>query len=270
MKFRRLPLPGRIIIFAVAGGVFVVAGVAVATSYNAIYRLVGSLDLYGDGITKTFGMMLDVAFIAAELAAILAGILKAVHLGRLPVGVDEDTIRDEARKVSKGWPGMAMLACGVATMAFNVVHAFLIGGAHDPLTIWRCIVAAFPPVLMILSFQVLIAIVKWTMLTLGRPLNSATVLSPATVAYGQAPAMAPSYSAGAAPQTGQTDLQLGSAVPKVEFARQVCRTKSPKELAKTEGPNLVGELQALGVGIAESEAWRAISEVKAERNGHRG
>jgi hypothetical protein len=71
-----------------------------------------------------------------------------------------------------------MVVCGVGTIGFNVAHAYLIGGRHDPLTVWRCVVAALPPVLMILSFQVLIAIVKWVMLHLGRPLNSAAVLSP--------------------------------------------------------------------------------------------
>jgi hypothetical protein len=83
-EFRDIPLPGRIIIVAIAVGVFAVAGVAVATSYNAVYRLVDSLDLYGESTNKTFGMMLDVAFIIAELAAILGGILRAVHLRRLP------------------------------------------------------------------------------------------------------------------------------------------------------------------------------------------
>ena len=46
-KFRHLPAAGRVIIVAVADGVLAVAVVACATSYNAIYRLVGMLDLYG-------------------------------------------------------------------------------------------------------------------------------------------------------------------------------------------------------------------------------
>ena len=162
-KFRHLPAAGRIIIVAVAIGVLAIAVVACATSYNAIYRLVGQLGLYGYRINQAFPLMLDAAFLVAELAAILGGIMRAV------------TRSDE---VSVGWPGTTMLLCGLGTIGFNVGHAYLIGGRGDPLTIWRCVVASLPPVLMILSFQVLIAIVKWVMLHLGRPLNSAAALTP--------------------------------------------------------------------------------------------
>ena len=89
-KFRHLPVAGRIIIVAVAIGVFAIAVVACATSYNAIYRLVGHLGLYGYRINQAFPLMLDAAFLVAELAAILGGIMRAV------------TRSDE---VSVGWPG---------------------------------------------------------------------------------------------------------------------------------------------------------------------
>jgi hypothetical protein len=160
-KFRHLPTVGRVIIVAVAFGVLAVAAVACATSYNAIYRLVGMLGLYGGGITKAFPLLLDTAFIIAEFAAVLGGIMRAVT-------ASED--------VTKGWPYTAMLVCGAGTLAFNIGHALTLG--RDSLTVWRCVVASLPPVLMIISFQVLIAIVKWVMLHLGRPLNSATALSP--------------------------------------------------------------------------------------------
>ena len=51
-KFRHLPIAGRLIIVAVAIGVFAIAVVACATSYNAIYRLVGDLGLYGYRINQ--------------------------------------------------------------------------------------------------------------------------------------------------------------------------------------------------------------------------
>ena len=172
-KFRHIPVAGRLIIVTVAIGVFAIAVVACATSYNAIYRLVGDLGLYGYRINQAFPLMLDAAFLVAELAAILGGIMRAV------------TRSDE---VSAGWPGTTMLLCGAGTIGFNIAHAYLIGGRGDPLTIWRCVVASLPPVLMILSFQVLIAIVKWVMLHLGRPLNSAAALTPTMPGYGLAPA----------------------------------------------------------------------------------
>jgi hypothetical protein len=167
-KFRHLPAAGRAIIVVVAIGVFAIALVACATSYNAIYRLVGQLGLYGYRINQAFPLLLDAAFLVAELAAILGGIMRAV------------TRSDE---VTAGWPEAAMLLCGLGTIGFNVGHAYLLGGRGDPLTVWRCVVAALPPVLMVVSFQVLIAIVKWVMLHLGRPLNSAAALTP-TASYG--------------------------------------------------------------------------------------
>ena len=176
-KFRHLPAAGRLIIVAVAIGVFAIAVVACATSYNAIYRLVGQLGLYGYRINQAFPLMLDAAFLVAELAAILGGIMRAV------------TRSDE---VSAGWPGTTMLLCGLGTIGFNVAHAYLLGGRGDPLTVWRCVVASLPPILMILSFQVLIAIVKWVMLHLGRPLNSAAALTPTAMpGYGMAPPPGP-------------------------------------------------------------------------------
>jgi hypothetical protein len=174
-KFRHLPAAGRIIIFAVAFGVFAIAAAACATSYNAIYHLVDMLGLYGAGITKTFPGLVDFAFIVGESAAILGGIMRAV------TGSEE---------VTKGWPYTAMWVCGLCTIAFNVWHAALIGGLDDPLTVPRCVVAALPPILMMVSFQVLISIVKWVMLHLGRPLNSAAALSP-TGYPGAAPGGAP-------------------------------------------------------------------------------
>jgi hypothetical protein len=177
-KFRHIPAAGRLIIIAVAAGVLAIAIVAYATSYNAIYRLVGQLGLYGYRTNQAFPLMLDAAFLAAELAAILAGIMQAV------------TRSDE---VSVGWPGATMLLCGLGTIGFNIAHAYLLGGRGDPLTVWRCVVASLPPVLMILSFQVLIAIVKWVMLHLGRPMNSAAALTPTVPApgYGMAPPPGP-------------------------------------------------------------------------------
>ena len=155
-KFRQIPTAGRVIIVTVAIGVLIIALVACWTSYNAIYRLVADLGLYGDKTNKVFPLLVDAAFLVAELAAILGAIMRTV------------TRSDE---VSPGWPVFLMIICGLGTIVFNIAHAYLISpaGWADPLTKWRCLVATLPPLLMILSFQVLIAIVKWVMLRLGRP-----------------------------------------------------------------------------------------------------
>jgi hypothetical protein len=87
---------------------------------------------------------LDAAFIVAQLAAILAGILRG----------------------SRGWPIVTMLLTGALTVWFNLQHA----GA-DP---GRRLAAALPPVLMMLAFEIDIQIVKWVMQALGKPLSPIT------------------------------------------------------------------------------------------------
>jgi hypothetical protein len=182
-RFRHLPAAGRAIIIGVAIGVLAIALVACATSYNAIYRLVTDLHLYGYRTNQAFPLLVDLAFLVGESAAILGGIMRAV------------TRSDE---VTRGWPYAAMLLCGAGTVAFNVWHAYLVGGRGDPLTVARCVVASLPPLLMIVSFQVLISIVKWVMLHLGRPLDSAAVLSPTGAMPGMLPSPVPGPVPGAA------------------------------------------------------------------------
>ena len=250
-KFRHIPAAGRAIIVAVAAGVFAIAVVACATSYNAIYRLVGQLGLYGYRINQAFPLMLDAAFLVAELAAILGGIMRAV------------TRSDE---VSVGWPGVTMLLCGLGTIGFNIAHAYLIGGRGDPLTVWRCVVASLPPVLMILSFQVLIAIVKWVMLHLGRPLHSAAALTPTAMpgygAYGLFPphpvyGQVPSPAQQQAPQNGHGEL----AEPTKRAAVEMYLSRlSPQELGVTTGSSIVAALAGQGIPVEETYAGRILGE----------
>jgi Protein of unknown function (DUF2637) len=253
-KFRHLPAAGRAIIVVVAIGVLAIAVVACATSYNAIYRLVGQLGLYGYRINQAFPLLLDAAFLVAELAAILGGIMRAV------------TRSDE---VSVGWPGTAMLLCGLGTIGFNVGHAYLLGGRGDPLTVWRCVVAALPPVLMMVSFQVLIAIVKWVMLHLGRPLNSAAALAP-TPGYGMVPpgpyglfpphpvyGQVPSVGQQGVPQNGHGELPEPTKRAAVEL---YLSRLSPQELGVATGSSIVAALAAQGIPVEETYAGRILGE----------
>ena len=254
-KFRHLPAAGRAIIVVVAAGVLAIAVVACATSYNAIYRLVGQLGLYGYRINQAFPLLLDAAFLVAELAAILGGIMRAV------------TRSDE---VTVGWPGAAMLLCGLGTIGFNVGHAYLLGGRGDPLTVWRCVVAALPPALMMVSFQVLIAIVKWVMLHLGRPLNSAAALTP-TPGYGLAPPVGtyglfpphpvygqvPSVGQQGVPQNGQGELPEPTKRAAVEL---YLSRLSPQELGVATGSSIVAALGGQGIPVEETYAGRILGE----------
>ena len=219
--------------------------------------------------------MLDAAFLVAELAAILGGIMRAV------------TRSDE---VSVGWPGTTMLLCGLGTIGFNVAHAYLLGGRGDPLTVWRCVVAALPPILMILSFQVLIAIVKWVMLHLGRPLtapppspprcrSSATAWSRRPAPYGLFPphpvyGQVPSAAQQQAPQNGHGELPEPTKRAAVEMylSRLV-----PEELGVATGSSVVAALAGQGIAVEETYAGRILGEwrvahpapTKARRKGGR-
>jgi hypothetical protein len=262
-KFRHIPVAGRLIIIAVAIGTFAIAVVACATSYNAIYRLVGQLGLYGYRINQAFPLMLDAAFLVAELAAILGGIMRAV------------TRSDE---VSAGWPGAAMLLCGLGTIGFNVGHAYLLGGRGDPLTIWRCVVAALPPILMMVSFQVLIAIVKWVMLHLGRPLNSAAALTPTAMPYGMAPpspyglfpphplyGQVPSPGQQGVPQNGHGELPEPTKRAAVELHLSQL---SPQELGVATGSSVVAALAGQGMAVEETYAGRILGEWRVAHPAH--
>src|SRR5215211_6345832 len=124
LRFQDLNSTGEAIIIAVGVLTLAVAAVAFATSYGALYAWVRDTGLYSDRLTRLWPLLLDAAFIVAQLAAILAGILRG----------------------GRGWPILTMLLTGALTVWFNLQHA----GA-DP---GRRLAAALPPVLMMLAFEI--------------------------------------------------------------------------------------------------------------------
>jgi hypothetical protein len=144
LRFSDLNPLGRAIIITVAALTFGVAAVSFATSYGALYAYVRDTGLYSDRLTRLWPLLLDGAFIVAQLAAILAGILRG----------------------SRGWPILTMLLTGALTVWFNLQHA-----GSDP---GRRLAAALPPVLMMLAFEIDVQIVKWVMTALGKPLGPIT------------------------------------------------------------------------------------------------
>ena len=101
LKFSDLNPLGRAIIIVVAVLTFGVAAVSFATSYGALYAYARDTGLYSDRLTRLWPLLLDGAFIVAQLAAILAGILRG----------------------SRGWPILTMLLTGALTVWFNLQHA---------------------------------------------------------------------------------------------------------------------------------------------------
>ena len=150
LRFTDLNPLGRAIIIAIAALTFGVAAVSFATSYGALYAYARDTGLYSDRLTRLWPLLLDAAFIVAQLAAILAGILRG----------------------SRGWPILTMLLTGALTVWFNLQHA----GA-DP---GRRLAAALPPVLMMLAFEIDIQIVRWVMTALGKPLGPPSLPHPPT------------------------------------------------------------------------------------------
>ena len=144
LKFSDLNPLGRAIIITIAALTFGVAAVSFATSYGALYAYARDTGLYSDRLTRLWPLLLDGAFIVAQLAAILAGILRG----------------------SRGWPILTMLLTGALTVWFNLQHA-----GSDP---GRRLAAALPPVLMMLAFEIDVQIVKWVMTALGKPLGPIT------------------------------------------------------------------------------------------------
>jgi Protein of unknown function (DUF2637) len=167
LRFRDLNPLGRLMIVAVALLTFGIAAVAFITSYDALYDWVADQRLYSDRVNQLWPLLLDAGFIVAQLAAILAGILRAALHGD--------------RDVHRGWPITAMVISGGLTVWFNILHADQ-GGA----TWSRRLAAALPPVLMMLAFEIDVQIVRWVMKALGRPMDTTTALSPTGV-----PAMLP-------------------------------------------------------------------------------
>jgi hypothetical protein len=157
LRFADLNPLGRAIIVVVAALTLAVAAIAFATSYGALYAWARDTGLYSDRLTRIWPLLLDGAFIVAQLAAILAGILRG----------------------NRAFPILTMLITGALTVWFNLQHA----GA-DP---GRRLTAALPPVLMMLGFEIDVQIVRWVMGALGKPIGPITPPPPDGMLAGPVP-----------------------------------------------------------------------------------
>jgi hypothetical protein len=254
LRFSDLNPLGRAIIIVVAVLTFGVAAVSFATSYGALYAWVRDTGLYSDRLTRLWPLLLDGAFIVAQLAAILAGILRG----------------------SRAWPILTMLLTGALTVWFNLQHA-----GSDP---GRRLAAALPPVLMMLAFEIDIQIVRWVMTALGKPLGPITPPPPAGILPGPVPgaiwrhdgqgwnlphpglpgAWPPgAYDANPAghhlpenPQNGQTSLRAGTSgdgagMTKRQRIEEYLDWLGPEELQNLTVRELTTELAGQGLEVTE-------------------
>ena len=142
------------------------SGLSFATSYGALYAYARDIGLYCEHLTRLWTLLLDGAFIVAQLAAMLAGILRG----------------------SRGWPVLTMLLTGAQTVWFNLQQA---GGPG------RGLAATLPPVLMMLALEIDVQIVKCVMRALGKWRSPNAMSSRSSTS--SSPQPRPSASGGVAP-----------------------------------------------------------------------
>jgi hypothetical protein len=246
LRFADLNPLGRAIIVVVAALTLAVAAIAFATSYGALYAWARDTGLYSDRLTRLWPLLLDGAFIVAQLAAILAGILRG----------------------NRAFPILTMLITGALTVWFNLQHA----GA-DP---GRRLTAALPPVLMMLAFEIDVQIVRWVMHALGKPIGPITPPPPDGMltgavwrsdalgwnvppygsppgAYGQVPA---AHHLPENRQNRQSGLPVGNgtdpaAVTKRQRIEEYLDWLGPQELQHLTVRELTAEMAAQGLEVTE-------------------
>jgi uncharacterized protein DUF2637 len=239
LRFADLNPVGRAIIVAVAVLTAGVAAVAFATSYGALYAFVRGTGLYSPRLAMLWPLLLDATFIVAQLAAILGGILRG----------------------SRGWPIVTMLLTGALTVWFNLQHA-----GSDP---GRRLAAALPPVLMILAFETDLAIVKWVMRALGRPLDHPDVGAALVV-----PQLGPETQTRWRPSSelGQTDrwgsgAGGGVATTKRTHIEAVLERLGPEQVLELGPEGVAAELADQGVDTTPRYVRRVMDAHAAGLNG---
>jgi Protein of unknown function (DUF2637) len=243
-RFSDLSPLGRAIIVAVAVGTAAIAAAAFALSYGALYAWVHETGLYADAgpwagrLEQAWPLMLDAAFIVAELAAILGGILRG----------------------PRGWPILVMILTGTLTVVFNVLHA------QTPAA---RVAAALPPVLMMACFQIDLAIVGWVMRALGRADGG---VPPG--AFLGVPQTAPQMQTARWPRAGTGQLgQWGSGVDggvsstKRAQIEAVLDRLGPEEAMELQPEGIVGILADQGVDTHPRYVRKVMDARIAGRNG---
>lgn len=224
LRFSDLNPLGRAIIVTVAALTLAVAAVAFATSYGALYAWVRDSGLYSDKLDHIWPLLLDAAFITAELAAILGAILRG----------------------PRGWPIFVMVITGSLTIFFNIAHA----GTHW--SDWpKWLAAALAPILMMLCFQIDLAIVGWVMRALGRPLERASLSTQLGTLPTQTSRWGGSEASEADGQFGQGWGSGGEAITKGSQVDAYLDAIGPEGAKELKARGITRALQNRGVDVSE-------------------
>jgi hypothetical protein len=232
MNWDEFPGLAQVAIWTVALLTAGLAAVSVALSYDAAYHLVLAHGHYSPKASKVYPLILDGGLLIAELTAITMA-----------------SLQPYMRRNVKRWPFTAiaiMALAGTGSIWMNVLHV-----GNDKIG-W--LIAALPPVFMILSFQMLVVIVRRASEAMGHELFEV----PAVREAGRT--LRGKIRRPASPRSGQNGHQSIA-----EIAREKLRRKGDHDLARTTASSLVKELQAEGIKMDRSWANQAVAEVRSEK-----
>jgi Protein of unknown function (DUF2637) len=264
-RFSDLTTFGKALILLVGALTLGVAAAAFAASYGALYAWVETTGLYADSgryaglLNAAWPLLFDAAFIVAQLAAILAGLLRG----------------------SRVLPFLVMVVTAAGTVWFNLQHA----GA-DP---GRRLAAVIPPVLMVLTFELDLQIVKWVLAALGKPLEAPGPYSPTgppaalwradSGPYGYVPGAGygvfpphPLYGhlpSATQQRTGQNGHDELPEETKRQHVEAYLAGLTPTQLAAATRSQVAAELIARGVLVDETYAGRILGEWRTPARGRR-
>jgi hypothetical protein len=244
MNWDEFPGLAQVAIWTVALLTAGLAAVSVALSYDAAYHLVLAHGHYSPAASKIYPLILDGGLLIAELTAITMA-----------------SLQPYMRRNVKRWPFTAiaiMTLAGVASIWMNLLHV-----GNDKIG-W--LIAALPPVFMILSFQMLVVIVRRASEAMGHELFEVPAVREAgrtlrgkirrTSGAGRASAKIPKSDTPALERN------------KADIIRTYLRELPAGQLQRATKSSVTADLDARGVRVDETWTSRILSEVRSERNGN--
>lgn len=227
MRFRHLSAGERGLFWVALILTICCNAVALIVGYSLVLHYVESIGVFDPKLAKLFPILGDTVLLVAEVGLIYLWMMRQ----RVP----------DPSAINRG-PVIAVMA-----IAFTVMLAAVeMRAGHS----WDArLLVASAPLLAFGLFQVLLSLIKATLLALGRISTETTVIAEQA-----------EIRSSASPQAGQSG-HLSVA----EFARAKLRLKSDPALAKTTASSIVKELEVEGVTIDRSWANQAVAQVKSER-----
>jgi hypothetical protein len=219
------------------------AAVSFALSYDAVYHLVLAHGHYSPRASKIYPLIMDGGMLAAELTAITMA-----------------SLQPYMRRNAKRWPFTAiaiMAISGTCSIWMNLLRA-----GDDKIGM---LIDGLPPVLMILSFQMLVVIVRRGSEAMGVELFEIPAVREAgrTVRGKLRRTQNPGLSSGSVPRLEVTSNGHGSSVR--EQVEAHLATLTTEQLRDTSEGEVYAALRADGVTVSKPYVGRVLGEWRAVR-----